>query len=105
MPNIGEQKQTRRSLFSSVVYSVIFYGASIWANTLSSVISFETTYQQVSRTVAREVAGACRTVFYVALSVIAGMSPVDLIATERNKMYREGRHTGEDDFFQEQSHN
>ena len=37
MPNIGGPKQPRRLLLASVVYSVILYGAPIWANAIHVV--------------------------------------------------------------------
>ena len=40
MPNIGGPKQPRRALFSTVVTSVILYGAPIWAKAMSSHTSY-----------------------------------------------------------------
>ena len=40
MPNIGGPKQPRRLLLASVVYSVILYGAAIWANAICSNPSY-----------------------------------------------------------------
>ena len=42
MSNIGGPKQPRRLLLASVVYSVILYGASIWANGICSNPSYGT---------------------------------------------------------------
>ena len=54
--------------------------------------------------VALRVARAYRTVSDIALSVIAGLPPVDLLATERAIKYREGRHAEEDDVGQSRRH-
>ena len=42
---------------------------------------------------------------HIALSMIAGMPPIDLVATKRAKMYHEGKCIEEDDINQEQSRN
>ena len=64
-----------------------------------------TTCQRVCRTAALRVACAYRRVSDIALSVIAGMPPIDLIVAEKAKIHREGKLTEEDDVNQERSHN
>ena len=78
-----------------MVISVILYGAPIWADALSSNRSYGTTFQRACRTAA---------VRDIALLLIAGMRPNDLIEAERAKMYREVKRTEKDDVNQEQSH-
>ena len=53
---------------------------------------------------ALRVARAYRTVSDIALSVIAGLPPVDLLATARAIKYREGRHAEEGDVGQSRRH-
>ena len=77
-PNIGGPKQPRRALLSTVVTSVILYGAPIWAEAMSSHTSYGATCRRAYRVAALRVARAYRTV-----SDIAGLPPVDLLATER----------------------
>ena len=96
MPNIGGPKQPRRALFSTVVTSVILYGAPIWAKAMSSHTSYGAPFRWAYRTTVLRVARAYRTVSDIALSVIAGLPPLDLLATKRAINYREGRHTEED---------
>ena len=104
MPNIGGPKQPRRALLSTVVTSVILYGAPTWAETMSSHTSYGVTCRRAYRVAELRVARAYRTVSDIALAVIAGLPPVDLLATERAITYREGRHAEEDDVGQSRRH-
>ena len=104
MPNIGGPKQPRRSLFSTMVTSVILYGAPIWAKAMISHTSYGAPCRRAYRTAALRVARAFHTVSDIALSVIAGLPPLALLATERAIKYREGRHTEEDNVSQGRCH-
>ena len=100
MPNIGGPKQPRWLLLSSVVYSVILYGAPIWADAICSNPSYGAVCRRVCRTIALRMACAYRTVSDIALSVVAGLPPLDLMARERAEVYREGVIKEEGDFDQ-----
>ncbi|OXU28674.1 hypothetical protein TSAR_015410 [Trichomalopsis sarcophagae] len=93
MPNIGGPKQPRRSLLASIVNSVILYGAPIWADALTRNASFGAPCRRACRVAALRVARAYRTVSDVALSAIAGLPPIDLLASERAEKYREASRT------------
>ena len=86
MPNIGGPKHPRQAILSSVVRYVILYAAPIWADALHSNSTYGTTCRQACRAVELRVARAYRTVSRVALSVIAGIPPIDLLADERATM-------------------
>ena len=105
MPNIGGPKQPRRTLLSSVVSSVILYGAPIWADAMCSNVTYRATCRRACRTVMLRIARAYRTVSDIALSVIAGFPPIDLIAEERATKYREGRSSREEDTATERCYN
>ncbi|RYA72749.1 hypothetical protein DD595_25245, partial [Enterobacter cloacae complex sp. 4DZ3-17B2] len=79
MPNIGGPKQPRRSLHSSVVTSVILYEAPIWADAMNIHKSYGATCRRAYRTAALRVARAYRSVSDIALSVVAGLPPIDLL--------------------------
>ena len=98
MPNIGGPKQPRRLLLPSVVYSVILYGAPIWANAICSNPSYGATCRMACRIIALRVTCAYRTVSDIALSVVAGLPPLYLMACERAEVYREGVIREEADF-------
>ena len=68
MPNIGRPTQRRRLLLESVVYSVILYGAPIWANAICSNPSYGAACRRACRIITLRVACAYRTVSDIALS-------------------------------------
>ena len=59
-----------------VVHFVILYGAPIWADALCNNPSYGAACQRACRTIALRVACAYRTVSDIALSVVAGLTPV-----------------------------
>ena len=85
-----------------MVYSVILYGARIWADAICSNPSYAAACQRTCRIIVLRVACAYRTVSDIAVFIIAGLLPVDLTTSERAEMYREGMVTEEDDFYQRQ---
>ena len=87
-------------LLASVVYSVILYGAPIWANAICSNPSYGTACRRACRIIALRVACAYRTVSNIALPVAAGLPPLHLMACERAEVYREGVIREEGDFDQ-----
>ncbi|KAG7196556.1 hypothetical protein KM043_016491 [Ampulex compressa] len=96
MPNMGGPKQPWRSLLTSVVCSVILYGASIWVDALQRHMSYGDSCRRACGIAALRVACAYRTMPNVALSVLTGIPPLDLLAAERAEKYREGQSTDDD---------
>ena len=70
-----------------IANSIMLYGSKIWAEALrfkkqaNSLVS-------VQRTVALSIASAYHTVSTLAVLVIAGTIPVDLLAPERTEIYK-----------------
>ena len=95
-PNISNPKQSRQALLSLVVRSLLLYGASIWADALHSNTIYGNTCRQACRTGAHRVARVCRTISGVAVSVIAGILPIDFVADERAEKYHGGVASEED---------
>ncbi|XP_046681618.1 uncharacterized protein LOC124368376 [Homalodisca vitripennis] len=87
MPNVGDPKQCRRSLLSSVVTSVLTYRISIWADALE-VQETRRKVASIYRLSALRVSSAFRTVSEEAACVIAGMLPVRVLAEERRALYQ-----------------
>ncbi|XP_015111354.1 uncharacterized protein LOC107037354 [Diachasma alloeum] len=87
MPNIGDPKQRRRALLSSVIRSVLTYGIAIWADALQLQESRRriTPVYQLS---ALRVTSDYRTVSDDAVCVIVGMLPVEELAEERRSLYK-----------------
>lgn len=68
-----------------LIYSIILYGAPIWAPKMSQ--KGKTKLSKVLRRVALRVASAYCTVSYNAIQVIADMPPIVLMANERQEIF------------------
>jgi len=87
MPNMGGPREDRRRLLSSVVHSVLLYGAPSWAHTLEIVPGNVRTLNRAQRRVLLRCACAYRTVSEAATNVIASTPPADLLAKERKTVF------------------
>ncbi|XP_060881917.1 uncharacterized protein LOC132953542 [Metopolophium dirhodum] len=87
MPNVGGPREDRRRLLSSVVHSVLLYGAPSWAHTLELVPGNVRTLNRAQRKVLLRCACAYRTVSEAATNVIASTPPADLLAKEREAAF------------------
>jgi len=87
MPNMGGPREDRRRLLSSVVHSVLLYGAPTWAHTLELVPGNVRTLNRAQRRVLLRCVCAYRTVSEAATNVIASTPPADLLAKEREAVY------------------
>lgn len=85
LPNISATKQAKRTLLSSVVHSLLLYGAPIWAERMSQ--RGMTELAKVQRRIALRVACAYRTTSTDAVLVVTGTTPIDLLAIRRKAMY------------------
>lgn len=86
MANIGGPLPSRRKLLMETCTSILLYGSEIWANTLRTK-SRAKVLLSVQRTAALRVTSAYRTASESAVLVIAGMTPIDLQALERSKLW------------------
>ncbi|XP_022161493.1 uncharacterized protein LOC111027430 [Myzus persicae] len=87
MPNLGGPREDRRRLLSSVVHSVLLYGAPSWAQTLEIVPGNVRTLNRAQRRVLLRCVCAYRTVSEAATNVISSTPPADLLAKEREAMF------------------
>jgi len=76
LPNMSAIKQAKRNLLSSVVHSLLLYGAPVWAGKMSR--SGLTELAKVQRRIALRVAFAFRTTSSDAVLVVTGITPIDL---------------------------
>ena len=90
MPNIEGPKQPWRFHLSSVVYSVILYGDPTWADAISNSPCYGAGSRRACRTIALRLTCAYRIVSDIALSIITGLPPLDLMAAERAEIHHEG---------------
>ncbi|XP_026471514.1 uncharacterized protein LOC113375783 [Ctenocephalides felis] len=82
---MGPQTRKRRVLLEAV-HSVLLYGTEIWADILKQK-TYRRKIAAVQRRGALRVTCAYRTVSEAAVLVIAGATPIDLLAFERVKLY------------------
>lgn len=86
MTNTTGPRAKKRRVLLEVVHSVLLYGAEIWAQTLRQK-TYRRKLASVQRRGALRVTCAYRTVSEAAVLVIAGAPPIDLLATERARLY------------------
>ncbi len=67
-------------------YSILLYGAEIWADALDAK-AYSKRLTDVQRQGALRIACAYRTVSLVAVQVVAGVIPIDLVAKERKTIH------------------
>lgn len=91
MPNVGGPREERRRLLSSVVHSVLLYGAPSWAHTLELVPGNVRALNRAQRRVLLRCVCAYRTVSEAATNVIASTPPADLLAREREAAFERRR--------------
>ena len=86
MPNIGGPKQERRKLLSTVVHSILLYGAPIWGTQEHRGMVVKH-MGPVQRRMALRVISGFRTISYGAAFLLAGMQPIWLLAEERRRIW------------------
>lgn len=82
MPNVGGPREDRRRLLSSVVYSVLLYGAPSWAHTLDLIPDNVKLLNKTQRKILLRCTCAYRTVSGGAANVLASIPPADLLVNE-----------------------
>ena len=86
MPNVGGPKYSRRLLIAGVVRSILLYAAPVWAGALNHAVN-RRKICSAYRPIALRVCSAFRTASTEAVCVIAGMIPIDLLASEAHWLY------------------
>ncbi|KAL4126804.1 hypothetical protein QTP88_011013 [Uroleucon formosanum] len=85
MTNINAAKRTKRKLLSNVAYSVMLYGAPVWADQMSA--TGWTELLKVQRRICLRVASGYCTISREAVSVITSIAPLNLLAKERKQIH------------------
>ena len=86
MPNINGPKSSKRRVLMRVTYSILLYGAEIWADAMN-VWKYRGRIASIQRRCALRVVCAYRTVSEAAALVVAGLILIDLLAKERKAIY------------------
>lgn len=95
MRNTRGPKTSKRRLLMSVTHSIILYGAEVWADSIRKV-TYAAKLTSVQRQGALRISCAYRTVSLEAALVIAGVIPIDLLALERQYIYKNKEREGID---------
>lgn len=97
MPNMGGPKEVRRRLLSSVVHSVMLYGAPVWASALPYIKASVDGLAKVQRRTLLRNVSAYRTVSRTAANVLAAVPPIELLAAQREEAHYKRREQGSGD--------
>jgi len=87
MANVGGPRSGRRRLLMSTVNSILLYGSEVWAPIVQEKKKYLQMITAVQRRGALRIACAYQTVSAVAIQVVAGVVPIDLMANERSAVY------------------
>ena len=93
MANIGGPKSTRRRLLMAAIQSVLLNGTEVWTDFLNHKI-YRKKLAQVQRRSALRVSSAYRTISELAVLIVAGMVPIDLLAKERKMVFQRKKEVG-----------
>jgi hypothetical protein len=93
MRNVGGPRTSKRRLLMSTVNSILLYGAEVWAGAMRTK-RYSKRVLAVQRTAALRVACAYRTVSALAVMVVAGVIPLDLLAVERQAIFADAPELG-----------
>lgn len=85
--NWGMSFEALRTIYSGVFEAIMTYGSASWAETALGVQRNQMQLLRAQRTSLLIVTKAYRTTSAMALPVIAGVLPIDLLATERATIY------------------
>ncbi|KAI5703571.1 hypothetical protein M8J75_013476 [Diaphorina citri] len=96
MPRQGGATYMRRKLLNSVVESTILYASPVWSRAVE-VKCYVKKMVSVQRRMALSITRAYRTTSTVALQVLAGVTPIDLLITERAKTYGQNKETKQEE--------
>ncbi|XP_025161798.1 uncharacterized protein LOC105181041 [Harpegnathos saltator] len=91
MLNVGGPDGKDRRLHAGVLNSVALYGAPVWAEALAASRPLQAQMRRVQRVLAARVARCYSTVSCVAATVLASMSPLELMALSYKYMYNKKR--------------
>lgn len=87
LPNIGGPGGKVRRLYINVVNSVALYAAPVWAEEAKSDRIIQRTLHASQRRLASRLIRAYRTVSFVAATTIAGVPPLELLASTYAEVY------------------
>lgn len=93
MGNVDGPRHSKRKLLMSTVNAILLYGAEVWAGAMK-VKKYSKRMLAVQRRAALRVACSYRTVSTEGAMVVAGVIPLDLLAAERQSIFRQASDIG-----------
>ena len=87
MANTKGPSECKRRLLMTTVHSILLYGAEIWARSLT-MGKYRRRLEAVQRRGALRIACSYRTVSHPAVILVASVPPIDLLALERQQVWR-----------------
>lgn len=87
MANVGGPSPDKRKLLMRTAEAIMLYGAEVWAEALK-LEKYRRRMEAVQRRGALRICSAYRTVSGSAAQIIAGVIPIDLLADERQRVYK-----------------
>lgn len=86
MPNVAGPRSGKRRALMCVANSIMFYGAEVWADAFR-IDKYRDKIAMVQKKGSLRMGSAYRTVSGAAIAVIAGIIYIDLLASERRRLY------------------
>ncbi|XP_043494153.1 uncharacterized protein LOC122519054 [Polistes fuscatus] len=87
LPNLHGTREKKRRLYSSVIHSVLLYGAPVWWRAVVEDQRVRRAVRALQRRVAIRVCCAYKTVSYYAAMMVAGIIPLDNLAPQLADAY------------------
>ncbi|KAI4472787.1 hypothetical protein M0804_015612 [Polistes exclamans] len=87
LPNLHGPREKKRRLYSSVIHSVLLYGAPVWWRAVVEDQRIKRAVRALQRRVAIRVCCAYRTVSFHAAMMVAGIIPLDHLAPRLAETY------------------
>ncbi|KAI4476276.1 hypothetical protein M0804_013730 [Polistes exclamans] len=87
LPNLHGPREKKRRLYSSVIHSVLLYGAPVWWRAVVEDQRIRRAVRALQRKVAIRVCCAYRTVSFHAAMMVAGIIPLDHLAPRLAEVY------------------
>jgi len=88
LPNIGGPSYRIRRLYTNVVTSIALYAAPVWAAKFRAAPYLQTLMHRAFRRMAQRVIRGYRTTSHAAVTALAGLPPLELLAEMYANIYR-----------------
>ncbi|XP_029171256.1 uncharacterized protein LOC114940687 [Nylanderia fulva] len=91
LPNLGGPGGSVRKLYAGTVHAMLLYGAPVWVKCLEATRGPRDALRQLQKRVANRICRGYRTVSWVAVGVLSGVPPVEMLARMYTDVYTRTR--------------